>query len=157
MIIDRFPNEINSSKELEEIKMNHLDDLMLHSISSKEETLLKQIDTIGNTIKVYYKPSDNLSIEEKEVVKNILLIGETGVGKSTFINSFTTFLSGIQIYSNFRIIMVQEIVESQIKSVTSEVNTYIIRPKENIFYFPIRLIDTPGFGDTNGDEVKKRI
>ena len=53
--------------------------------------------------------------------------------------------------------MVQEIVESQIKSVTSEVNTYIIRPKENIFYFPIRLIDTPGFGDTNGDEVKKRI
>ena len=50
--------------------------------------------------------------------------------------------------------MVQEIVESQIKSVTSEVNTYIIRPKENIFYFPIRLL---ALGIQMEMKLKKRI
>src|SRR6266487_1984929 len=105
---------------------------------------------------------------EKEI--NILLLGETGVGKSTFINSFVNYLkfdtlneakSGnmeVLISSKFTITDdnfetktikignddLNEKLESIGMSSTQECKSYIFQAAENKF---VRLIDTPGIGD----------
>ncbi|POG58249.1 hypothetical protein GLOIN_2v1732398 [Rhizophagus irregularis DAOM 181602=DAOM 197198] len=112
---------------------------------------------------------------------NILLLGETGVGKSTFINAFVNYLrfdtlkeakSGnmeVLISSKFTLtdenydtqtIKIgnddpNEQVENVGMSSTQECNSYVFYAAENKL---IRLIDTPGIGDTRGlDQDKKNF
>ncbi|CAB5159267.1 unnamed protein product [Rhizophagus irregularis] len=112
---------------------------------------------------------------------NILLLGETGVGKSTFINAFVNYLrfdtlkeakSGnmeVLISSKFTLtdenydtqtIKIgnddpNEHVENVGMSSTQECNSYVFYAAENKL---IRLIDTPGIGDTRGlDQDKKNL
>jgi len=74
---------------------------------------------------------------------NILLVGETGEGKSSFINHI---IGGVA---------AEEAKDDQVDSETSK--THIYYKKEDGIY----IIDTPGFGDTrvnmNDEEVGKRI
>lgn len=116
--------------------------------------------------------------EETEI--NILLLGETGVGKSTFINSFANYLSIkyfedaekkglVKLIPAVYKIRDKDNKEHEIKlgsqkdeneclkigeSATQNVKTYV---------FPIwkgrvkvRLIDTPGMGDTRGVEQDEK-
>ena len=108
---------------------------------------------------------------------NILLLGETGVGKSTFINAlanYLTFDSLAQAKSNEPIVMIpvsflitvgQHFEERIVKfgklgtsnnenfndvgqSVTQQCKSYIFTLQQN--GRKLRIIDTPGFGDTRG-------
>ncbi|GBC01561.1 hypothetical protein RclHR1_04230006 [Rhizophagus clarus] len=113
---------------------------------------------------------------------NILLLGETGVGKSTFINAFANYLkfdtlneakSGKMealISSKFTItdninyetktIKIgnddsNERLENIGMSSTQECKSYVFQAAENKI---VRLIDTPGIGDTRGlDQDKKNF
>ncbi|GES75094.1 P-loop containing nucleoside triphosphate hydrolase [Rhizophagus clarus] len=112
---------------------------------------------------------------------NILLLGETGVGKSTFINAFVNYLkfdtlneakSGnmeVLISSKFTItddnyetktIKIgnddsNERLENIGMSSTQECKSYVFQAAENKI---VRLIDTPGIGDTRGlDQDKKNF
>ncbi|CAH1154068.1 unnamed protein product [Phaedon cochleariae] len=118
------------------------------------------------------KKVKDLSITEKTDI-NILLLGETGVGKSTFINSVANYLTYADLKKaknenllvliptefsmkdkdgEFHVISMgagdkNELLSSGV-SATQDVKTYV---------FPIwngkskvRLIDTPGMGDTRG-------
>ncbi|CAG8746627.1 15725_t:CDS:1, partial [Funneliformis caledonium] len=117
--------------------------------------------------------------KKKEI--NILLLGETGVGKSTFINAFINYLkfdtledakSGeleCLISSKFSI-MDDNFKTRQIKigdddpneqldtvgtSATQGCKSYLFQVEHNVH---IRLIDTPGIGDTRGiDQDKKNF
>ncbi|XP_023013892.2 uncharacterized protein isoform X2 [Leptinotarsa decemlineata] len=120
----------------------------------------------------------NLKLEDKDI--NILLLGETGVGKSTFINAVANYLS-LKYFDNaekeglvvliptvFKIAnkngKIQEIkvgpendknelLESG-ESATQDVRTYVFpvwRGRVNV-----RLIDTPGMGDTRGIEQDEK-
>jgi predicted GTPase len=93
--------------------------------------------------------------------KYVLLIGETGVGKSTLINLLANHLRGVRLIDDYRYEMIQEpYFKDQSSSVTSEIEMYTIivpgRPQE-----PIVLIDTPGYGDTQGTikdaEIDKKL
>ncbi|RGB27690.1 hypothetical protein C1646_657927 [Rhizophagus diaphanus] len=113
---------------------------------------------------------------------NILLLGETGVGKSTFINAFANYLkfdtldnakSGdmeVLIPSKFTITTEttdDDYVEKTIKlgnydpnehlevgeSSTRECKSYVFHAAENKL---IRLIDTPGIGDTKGSKYDEK-
>ncbi|RZC36909.1 Septin domain containing protein, partial [Asbolus verrucosus] len=107
---------------------------------------------------------------------NILLLGETGVGKSTFINAFVNYLQtedfenaltkdAIILIPTLATVMDAEGSLIEIRegtaddnevqevgaSATQDVKTYVFPiPEKNIL---IRLIDSPGMGDTRGLDV----
>ncbi|XP_026109123.1 uncharacterized protein LOC113081264 [Carassius auratus] len=80
--------------------------------------------------------------------KIILLVGETGVGKTTLINSMVNYLLGVKFEDGIWYEITEEAAGDQSESQTSEITMYEV--------FPIRgpisltIIDTPGYGDTRG-------
>ena len=111
---------------------------------------------------------------------NVLLLGETGVGKSTFINAFVNYLtySSLEEADNYGPAIVipvsfvtasgndfdeivvkygdtdaNENLENEGESVTQQCRSYIFNLNNEL---RLRLIDTPGIGDTRGfdqDEI----
>ena len=67
----------------------------------------------------------------------------------------TNYLLGIKYNDPVRVKMILENATSDAHSITSSVNLYQIKPNKKIFPFPVRFIDTPGFGDTGGLKVDK--
>ena len=81
--------------------------------------------------------------------KFMLLLGESGGGKSTLINALANHWLGVEFQDPYRYILVDEpVVQETGTSVTSEVNMYILDGSED--RPQLVLIDTPGYGDTAG-------
>ena len=98
---------------------------------------------------IYLYPRVNLT--NMEMIKAIvfMVVGQTGCGKTTLLNSFLNFILGIKIEDNFRYVIIHETFgKSQSKSQTRDVSIYNIKPINGLP--PIQIIDTPGFGDTGG-------
>ena len=98
---------------------------------------------------IYLYPRVNLT--NMEMIKAIvfMVVGQTGCGKTTLLNSFLNFVLGIKIEDNFRYVIIHETFgKSQSKSQTRDVSIYNIKPINGLP--PIQIIDTPGFGDTGG-------
>ena len=135
--------------------------------SLQKETLPNNIPIKGaieitsnkNVLKKYYQyPNIEFTSEEEDQSKVVLLVGKTGDGKTTFINALVNVCLGIQFEDNFRYLLVNQQNVDQQKSVTKNINIYKIRPKEGLNFPFIKIIDTPGFGDTEGiDEDMKHI
>lgn len=53
----------------------------------------------------FNKPLKHLKVDE---VSTVLIVGMTGVGKSTFINSIANVLLGVEINDDFRYILIEE-------------------------------------------------
>ena len=76
--------------------------------------------------------------------------------KITLFNSFVNALLGVEMNDNFRFTIISEnFNKSQAFSQTTEVKYYNIRSIGN--YKPVKIIDTPGYGDTRGIERDKEI
>ncbi|XP_057368813.2 uncharacterized protein LOC130689888 [Daphnia carinata] len=90
--------------------------------------------------------------------KTILLMGATGSGKTTMINAMINYVLGIQWEDPFRFILIDENETSQAFSQTRKVTAYDIHYR-NGFRIPysLTIVDTPGFGDTEGIERDKQI
>ena len=91
--------------------------------------------------------------------KTILLTGETGSGKTTWINAMVNYVLGVEWDDPFRFILVDEDVRgSQANSQTQGVTAYDLH-HQNGFRIPFSLtiVDTPGFGDTGGTGRDKEI
>ncbi len=94
--------------------------------------------------------------------KVIMVVGATGSGKTTLINGMFNYVVGIEWTDDFRLKLVQEIASGQVanqaKSQTNWITSYTIHHKTGFTVpYTLTIIDTPGFGDTEGIQRDKAI
>ena len=134
--------------EKKEEKLDKLNEPIKGSVKISEE----------NNLYIYKYPNIPFTDNEKIGVKTIMVVGETGSGKTTLLNSFLNYLMGIKYEDTFRYKIINE--DSKNKkpggSVTDNVNIYYIRSIFKDIPF-VRIVDTPGFGDTRGIIFDKKI
>ncbi|KAM9499976.1 uncharacterized protein ACWYII_002595 [Salvelinus alpinus] len=84
--------------------------------------------------------------------KVILLLGATGSGKTTLVNTMINYILGVKWEECYRFKLIHEVTnKSQAESQTVVVTSYELynQPGFQIPY-SLTVIDTPGFGDTRG-------
>ncbi|XP_053120710.1 uncharacterized protein LOC128331390 [Hemicordylus capensis] len=91
--------------------------------------------------------------------KVIVLLGETGAGKSTLINGMVNYILGVRWEDHFRFSLVQEDpTGSWTSSQADKLTAYEINsaPEFQVPY-SLTIIDTPGFGGTRGLERDRML
>ncbi|GAT99284.1 hypothetical protein conserved [Entamoeba histolytica] len=167
------------TKDGDKINANDEEDFIVEDIINNEEINLKEEkentpevepnvpiegsirlkDHENGKLKIYLYPNQEFNQKDENDAIAILVVGETGSGKTTLLNSFVNALYGIKITDDFRYIIINEgdlkQHKDQSKSQTSQVIIYNIKRTKSTP--PIKIIDTPGFGDTRGPEWDKKI
>ncbi len=91
--------------------------------------------------------------------KVILMVGETGTGKTTLINTMVNYFLGVKFEERewYLIAEAEEVQRGtdQTDSQTSEITVYEVFDKENPT--SLTIIDTPGYGHTEGHEKDKEV
>ncbi|KAG5832683.1 hypothetical protein ANANG_G00293740, partial [Anguilla anguilla] len=81
--------------------------------------------------------------------RTIMMMGETGTGKSTLINVMANYILGVEYEDNLRFEIIKREERSQTESQTTAVTVYEIYGNEGVRVpFSLRLIDTPGYTDS---------
>ncbi|KAL0970651.1 hypothetical protein UPYG_G00245110 [Umbra pygmaea] len=101
------------------------------------------------------------SIGEKDpnkVNRTVLIVGETGAGKTTMINAMINYVMGVEREDKVWFEIPDEGKRSQAESQTSEVIAYDIFGFEGRRVpYSLTIIDTPGYGDTRGIQEDRLI
>lgn len=121
----------------------------------KEAALISAADS---NLAIYKYPNKPFNDIEKTTCKTIMVVGETGSGKTTLLNSLLNYLMDIKFEDYFRYKIIVENTKNLTSgsSVTDKVNIYDIRTKKKELPY-LRIVDTPGFGDTRGLDFDKKI
>ena len=82
-----------------------------------------------------------------------MVVGGTGVGKTTLINRMVNYIFGVNYTDTFRFQLIDEIESSETESQTSDIHKYTIHL--NNFPYKITIIDTPGIMSTKGKKEDK--
>jgi hypothetical protein len=107
--------------------------------------------------KKLYKYSIGQSSQARTQEKVLMVVGETGAGKTTLINGMINYILGVQWEDDFRFKLIKEEGgKSQAHSQTQSITAFTIHQMEGSpLSYTLTIIDTPGFGDTEG--LKKDI
>ena len=115
----------------------------------------KKVGKIGE-LDIYLYPSEKFTFEEELGAITLMVVGQTGSGKTTLLNSLINFVMGIQLNDTFRYYLInEETGRNQSESQTSDVTIYYIKAYNG--FPPLKIVDTPGFGDTRGIQEDKKI
>ena len=154
-LVDDFPIINEENLKVNEIVRNNKIYLKTNKININN--LLNQYKKIkkNNNYDYYLYPNSPFDKEEEKQCISILLIGETGSGKTTLLNCMINSILKINYSDNNRVLLVDEEAGENYLSQTKEVNIYHIKSHNS--FPPIKIIDTPGFGDTSGHNFDKKI
>ncbi|KAI4901334.1 hypothetical protein NFI96_020767, partial [Prochilodus magdalenae] len=78
----------------------------------------------------------------------VLMVGETGTGKTTLINTMVNYFLGVKFEDKVWFEITEEEKRDQTETQTSEITVYEIISEERLS--SLTIIDTPGIGDTRG-------
>ncbi len=94
-----------------------------------------------------------------ETEKVFMVVGATGAGKTTLINGMVNYILGVEWKDDFRFkLITEETQQSQAHSQTQDITAYTFHPmKGSPIPFTFTIIDTPGFGGTEGLKRDKKI
>ncbi|XP_069980910.1 uncharacterized protein [Penaeus vannamei] len=90
--------------------------------------------------------------------KTVLLLGETGVGKTTFLNTFLNMVFGVGLEDELRLQLQDQMdrAKDSTQSQTEYTTAFTIYRQEGMPQpFNYMVIDTPGLGDTEGERKDK--
>ncbi|CAD8084246.1 unnamed protein product [Paramecium sonneborni] len=140
--------ETKTGKRLNEAEIQILNNYLLRQQRADDVKInIKEIQDL----KIFKQPepSDQFYLQ----IRNILIIGITGQGKSTFINSFVTaiekeFKPREKKQFELDYFQIIKIKDSQAQSDTNQVSSYKFTYKNCL----LNLIDTPGLADTQGPQ-----
>lgn len=94
----------------------------------------------------------------QKMMRTIILLGEMGTEKSTLINVMTNYILGVEWSDKICYEIVKDYGEDQTESQTSKVNVYeIFGYEDGRVPFSLRIIDTPGYGDTKGKKIDQHV
>ena len=141
------------------------------------DSLLRESQILSTGSPVVYKLSADLKLkrEKGKIIKKSIgspndlegrttekvhmVVGATGAGKTTLINGMVNYILGINWEDKFRFkLVVEDSKVSQACSQTKEITAYTFHPmKGSAIPYTFTIIDTPGFGDTEGLKRNKEI
>lgn len=136
---------IENNEIKEEIKLN----IRPKNVPLENSDMLEKI----GKLKIFKYPRIDFTPTEKALENTILIVGQAGSGKTSFINSFINYLMDIDIDDDFRYSLVVEKERIKSESRTKGIHIYNIRSKRML----LRIVDTQGFGDTKGINEDEKI
>ena len=128
--------------------------LELRQVSTEPKSRLRKLE--------FGKSSLNSLVKKDKV---IMIVGATGSGKTTLINSMINYVFGVEYEDKYRFKLVTDDGDgkgNQAYSQTSWITAYTIHHQKGFrVEHTLTIIDTPGFGDTRGIqrdvEITKQI
>ncbi|KAL7841177.1 hypothetical protein SRHO_G00248680 [Serrasalmus rhombeus] len=87
--------------------------------------------------------------------KTVLIVGETGTGKTTVINTMINYFLGVKFENKLWFEVTEEEEKDQTQSKTSKITAYEILSEEKLT--SLTIVDTPGYGHTEGFEKDMEI
>ena len=145
--------ETDSTINLQSLNKNEIKEEIKINVNRKIEPLPEAKLIKKGKLDIYQYPIIKLTPLEESKAAIVLIVGQTGSGKSTFINAFVNYLMDIELSDNFRYSLINEEERVKTESQTKGLHIYNIRSKKAI----IKLVDTQGFGDTGGISEDDKI